>query len=257
MTAAPMRPPPDGISIWTLTNWRPDALPDCGSPTCSREIQNGERYIVIPGTNKMLCSSCMLDMHEWQAAVEVTLAYERAQAESERKAYLRRRAAAPRERKAREHTDPSFARRYTAPVRPKLPPIVCARVGCDEQFIPKSYGKKGRQRFCSITCGALGGRHQRRSTGATAERTCPGCGRTFRPTRFSSRNPQVYCSKSCARFAEHGKTNPTPPLMGWDRRGHGCLDCGSRDRHHRGRGLCSRCYQRRVRSKNWGGLSQQ
>ena len=239
------------LPIFTLQGWPEDRLPTCSAPTCGREIKNGEPYVVLEGTIKLVCRSCALDPYMREATLTemVTTAVAAEQA-----AHVRRRALSAqqqrqstritrRARRVRVRPEPpSTVIRPRGNQRFRYPPHPCA--GCGRIFQPRSTerkdGTRGPQQHCSISCAATTRRSQDQRS------VCPACERPFRPTRTRKAGPQICCSRSCGQWwRRHDTPNPSPPDLVWSRSwGPCCRACGSSDRKHRGQGYCPACYRR-------------
>lgn len=212
------------ITVWTLKTWE-TAWPVCSNPGCGQEIKNGDQYIVIPGSIKMLCAICMLSLAEWQAAVSVAAEREKDRA---RESVRRRAAQADRVRKERKLRGYTPARTSNVPLR------VCPT--CQVQFRASSHGKRGIQVYCSRTCMV------RRKSRLPIP--CPVCGRMFTPT-----HTQTACSHSCARLKQEGKTRDTPLPKAWSLKYPACRDCGATAFPHIAHGYCRPCYRHRKGQK--------
>lgn len=267
------------LTYHTLMGWPEDRLPTCSYESCGQEIRNGERYVVVPDTLRLLCSACAptmqsvvaqeeLDRHEdveqskphphttAPAAIRVRAAYEQVTRASQ----TRRASPLPK---------PARARRPARGMA--FPPCAYCGAPC-----PGRGGRKPKQRYCSREHASAHRVETNDVIRKAREIACPGCGVRFIPPLHGARGPQkfcrlscagfhrrklqpricepcgtefaperqtqIYCSRDCQYYGQRGRKNPRPLLGKWSRRYDKCVDCGETKRRHKGGGRCSRCY---------------
>jgi hypothetical protein len=261
------------VSQHVLTDWPEDRLPTCSYSECRRDIKNGEAYTILPGTIKMLCSTCA----PVEQVVESIKQEEQAQEEKiqRRRQYPARTAgAAARARAMYERTK----RSAPAPRQPRTrrayvgPPCAWCGAPC-----PGRGGAQSKRRYCLREHATLHRLTLNEPARKAREVSCPGCGKRFVPPSHGQRAPQKFCAISCAGYyhrklsprtceqclrsytparseqkfcsvrcanrAQVGKrTGGRPRITSWSRKFDACIDCGSTTRRHIGHGRCSRCY---------------
>src|SRR5262245_8270706 len=202
-------------SVHTLSDWPEDRLPNCSLPDCRREIANGERYVVPPGSILMLCYPCARDEQKQQQAAVRAQAMEEAQlpkteqhkrrmARGERKPLGRPRTNRPPRGSERNENEARLPKRVHAPHR-RGEPVSCPV--CEQAFAPLFYGRtRGYQKYCSPTCA-------NRARWGTVKIPCPQCGTPFMPLSHGAKvGRQKFCSPACAY--QHKTTSIQPVLCG-------------------------------------------
>lgn len=227
-----------GVKVWVLEDW-PESLanPTCTNPDCGRTIQNGQQYIVMPGTLQILCSSCMMNLHDWKSAIDVIVegSQQRSREAKDRINENRKQArAAQRQRDRAEGRIPASRQRAMGP------PAICPT--CEQEFQPARHGVRGTQKYCSFSC-------RPNAYVPVHMVTCLSCPRQFRTRVVAGRGTyQKYCTRACANAAKLGRTFDTPPPLRWSTAYDACRDCGTTRRRHRANGLCPSCYLTRQRA---------
>jgi hypothetical protein len=221
------------VKVWTLQDWRPDALPNCTNPTCSREINNGEQYILIPGTTRILCFTCASQSTAWKDSMEVAAAQEK----------TREPAKKPRASRARKKRTQNLLTK--PPAKPREPVTLVQCPVCWKWFRPHTYSssrKQTRQIYCSVDC-------YNTVRPKVTTYICVNCERPYWPSRVNAQRRQTCCSRSCAWYQIRGRKNPNPPPISWTNTRGVCRECGLTAHRHRGLGLCAVCYMRDYRHK--------
>jgi hypothetical protein len=273
--------------VWTLKDWPEDVDFSCSNPTCARRINNGEQYVIVPDTIKILCATCshvdeaiVQARQQMQEREEALMsASKRRQAEQARRPRRTKQPARASERGKRGSGGagaPSTTSRETTAVSCPV---------CEVTFYPRIYATaRGKQVYCSYACSARSRRvyadvvcsvcgilfrpnaqragrkrvqrycsHGCAMKGRRVERplrqgTCRNCGRAFTSSHNRPSRPQQFCSKSCRWYGQRNRTNPNPPVLRWTQKYAACVCCRSTARRHRGGGYCSRCYRRHETS---------
>ena len=242
------------VLTYTLSDWPEDRLPTCSA--CRQEVDNGQEYHIPDGSIRFLCSPCLKAIQDIVEAppdlltVVVADAAEptvttrpartpRPPRPTGRRTYecayppctntFQRRQGAGNQRQYCSHQCSTDYRKSLGDAARKAREKHCPN--CGKVFIPTLHGKRGEQKYCSLSCSG-------ENRTQLEPRVCSPCGRTFTPDRST----KVYCSQSCHAAGLRGRSNPRPPTLRWARKYDSCIDCGTTKRRHMGNGRCSRCY---------------
>lgn len=267
-------------TVEILVGWREDALPICNREECGVEIKNGDKYVVMPGTIKIICHPCAVELTGMIPPPELL-----PPVPPPPKPRVRIRKPRPPKPPKPEKQPRSGPRSYvtraekpTLDVRtePAKPATLCAY--CGHVVTHRMYRRYPRQ-FCGRDCTAkqkAKDYEEARQKRGLTRIPCPaGCGKTFQPTIHNgrvqkycsvpcvgrnskrlrqkrcppcgrmfepSRDSQTYCTKECRRYGREGRVNYSPAPMQWTYEYDKCVDCGTTERTHSGGGQCSRCY---------------
>lgn len=277
--------------VHMLSDWPEDRLPVCAAADCAQNIANGDKYVILPDTIKLVCLPCARNIADLP---EIPDEFLPPSPEAKLTKPKRVRVYTPKPRAVKQPTPPkpkreAGPRAYVVdaapesvslpappPPRTKADPrsvlcawcgsvvagrggvlsvlrfcnvycagkhrkkkyeelrpsrmITCARIGCEQTFVPYS-NSRGKQKFCSVACA---GRH----TKGFKQAVCFPCGRTFEPNRLG----QKFCSPPCRFYGNKGRLNPNPGAMAWTHAYDKCIRCGTTERMHVAGGECSRCY---------------
>lgn len=138
-------------------------------------------------------------------------------------------------------------RTTAAPQQSSEPPGALTCHQCRETYKQGPRAGGPERRFCSPLCRGKAARAARKVLRGLADGpkivVCAECGKTADAVPATGGMRRRYCSHECGRKRNNRRNDRTPMAA----RGMRCEDCGRDDKPHKGRGMCSGCWDRARR----------